>query len=368
MRPTHRSTSRYGSFAYSIFVCDAEVVLETVAVRSLRSNNGPLSARPLPLSRHPLVHTTDLDEARAIFSRSHTPVEVQRTDRRASFEWRANGVQLGPVHLLASQFTGGVHARTDAVEDMFGLSFALATTKAEACDGTTRVIVSKGQAGFISSPLRPVSFRYATTYRGLHLMVPRPALDAAFGLLAGTPNRVPLHFAPGLSLDSDSGAALARLLHTAVAELDQPASTLLLPAVAARFAEAFLFALLLGQPHGHSALLGAARPAEPRHVRLAVQYLDAHVAEPVRMVDLVAAVGTGVRSLQLGFVKHRGCSPMEYLRERRLLLARNRLLASAGASVTEIALACGFEHLGRFSARYRVRFGERPAETCLRAR
>jgi AraC-like DNA-binding protein len=42
--------------------------------------------------------------------------------------------------------------------------------------------------------------------------------------------------------------------------------------------------------------------------------------------------------------------------------------APAASTVAEIALDCGFEHLGRFSARHRARFGEGPAETRQRAR
>jgi transcriptional regulator GlxA family with amidase domain len=37
-------------------------------------------------------------------------------------------------------------------------------------------------------------------------------------------------------------------------------------------------------------------------------------------------------------------------------------------SVTSIALAAGFSHLGRFSHDYAERFGERPSETLKRCR
>jgi transcriptional regulator GlxA family with amidase domain len=75
-----------------------------------------------------------------------------------------------------------------------------------------------------------------------------------------------------------------------------------------------------------------------------------------------------VRSLQAGFAAHRGYSAMSFLRERRLMLARTRLLmARPGTTVAQIALSCGFEHLGRFSKRYRERFGENPSESLRRA-
>src|SRR5262249_34115502 len=124
----------------------------------------------------------------------------------------------------------------------------------------------------------------------------------------------------------------------------------------------------LGQPHNHAAVLTSRRRAEPAHVRTVAEYLDAHAGEPVRMADLAAVAGVSVRAIQVGFRAHRGCSPTEFLRQRRLELARTRLLSRPGATVAEIALECGFEHLGRFSAMYRARFGETPAETLRRTR
>jgi len=82
------------------------------------------------------------------------------------------------------------------------------------------------------------------------------------------------------------------------------------------------------------------------------------------MTELAAVAGVSLRALQTGFLRHRGCTPMEFLRARRLDLARTRLLASApGVSIATIARECGVSHLGRFSAHYRARFGERTTDT-----
>jgi transcriptional regulator GlxA family with amidase domain len=103
-------------------------------------------------------------------------------------------------------------------------------------------------------------------------------------------------------------------------------------------------------------------------VREVAEYLDAHAEEPVSVADLAAMTGVSVRSIHAGFRRHRGCSPMEFLRERRLALARTRLLSSPESTVARVALDCGFEHLGRFSGQYRARFGEGPADTRRRVR
>lgn len=59
---------------------------------------------------------------------------------------------------------------------------------------------------------------------------------------------------------------------------------------------------------------------------------------------------------------------MEFLRELRLQRSRKELLqASNGASVTHAAVSSGFNHLARFAARYRARYGENPSATLQRS-
>jgi transcriptional regulator GlxA family with amidase domain len=86
------------------------------------------------------------------------------------------------------------------------------------------------------------------------------------------------------------------------------------------------------------------------------------------MSDVAAVAGVSAGRLFAAFRTHRGCSPVTFLRARRLELARTRLISSPRATVAEIALACGFAHLGRFSISYRERFGESPKQTLQRTR
>ncbi len=55
---------------------------------------------------------------------------------------------------------------------------------------------------------------------------------------------------------------------------------------------------------------------------------------------------------------------MEFLTEQRLQIAQKKLLTPhPEASVSSIALECGFTNLGRFAWIYRKRFGELPSGT-----
>lgn len=327
-----------------------------------------MTPRSGPLARHPLVHTRSLDEARELYGRLNTPITLDTTERRKDFEWRGHRAAVGPVAISTSSYRCGFRGFTDSVDDIYSMAFPLGAAGGEAIIGGRRVPVRAARSGFVVSPLAAADVRMQRDYRGLQVVIRRPLVEAALGALIGRPVRAPLRFEPRLSLADGVGASLRRLLRFVVDELDREPGPLAAPLVAARYAEILIYTLVTGQPHDHAAALAApATSAEPRHVRVVAEYLEAHAAEAVTLADLPTVAGVSVRSIHAGFRTHRGCTPMEFLRQRRLELARTRLLASPGGTVTEIALACGFEHLGRFSAAYRARFGESPAETLRRA-
>ena len=96
-------------------------------------------------------------------------------------------------------------------------------------------------------------------------------------------------------------------------------------------------------------------------------YIRTHLDSPITLSALEKVAGMSRRSLQYSFGAHFGCSPMDWVRHQRLELARRRLMdAQPGASVTEIALNCGFTHLATFSRRYQQVFGEPPSSTLMK--
>nr|WP_281365590.1 helix-turn-helix transcriptional regulator [Nocardioides panzhihuensis] len=89
----------------------------------------------------------------------------------------------------------------------------------------------------------------------------------------------------------------------------------------------------------------------------------ANLADQPLLSDVARHCGVTLRSLQLGFRREVGMSPGEWLRNQRLERAHAQLsLASeAETTVTAVAVACGFLHLGDFAARFKQRFGESPS-------
>src|SRR5690606_18304626 len=123
--------------------------------------------------------------------------------------------------------------------------------------------------------------------------------------------------------------------------------------------------LLLEQPHNYRDALQRPCPAiSPRDVKRAIDYIHAHLAQPITIADLVGASGVAGRTLFKHFRDFKGVSPMGYVRRARLERARADLMrASSDESVTAIATRWGFDHMGRFAIEYQRAFGESPSRT-----
>ena len=82
-------------------------------------------------------------------------------------------------------------------------------------------------------------------------------------------------------------------------------------------------------------------------------------------------MGVTVRALELGFRKELGKTPREFVREQRLLRARDELLranSGDGTTVTGVACRWGFWHAGRFATSYTERFGPSRHDAAVRGR
>jgi TolB-like protein len=107
----------------------------------------------------------------------------------------------------------------------------------------------------------------------------------------------------------------------------------------------------------------------PRNLRRAIDLLRTDPARTWTIPALAASCDIPRRTLEKHFRRHLRQTPVEFLRTVRLDSSRNKLLrAVPSATVTEIALQCGFKHFGRFAAWYRERYGESPLATLKRSR
>jgi AraC-like DNA-binding protein len=213
-----------------------------------------------------------------------------------------------------------------------------------------------------------------TGHRSTQVRAPRSGLFRALVAMTpcrsdpdGGPAETPFRTVPRLGAEP-AARALTAYLHYLARELVRPDGALKRPTTR-RAAGALILDLMAELDQVGAGTPASGSGAAEGRVRLAEGYMEARAGDELTMAEVARAAGIGVRALQLDFQRIRGMSPRAVLHRFRLERAYARLLAGDPATtVTEIALLCGFTHLGRFAASYRARFGETPSETLARGR
>lgn len=95
------------------------------------------------------------------------------------------------------------------------------------------------------------------------------------------------------------------------------------------------------------------------HLSRAIAMLEANMEEPLSPCELAEELGISTRQLERLFGKFLNTSPKRYITEMRLHRARN-LIVQTEQSITEIAMACGFNSTSHFSKVFRSHFGVSP--------
>ncbi|WPN77230.1 AraC family transcriptional regulator [Pseudomonas germanica] len=130
-----------------------------------------------------------------------------------------------------------------------------------------------------------------------------------------------------------------------------------------RLREMLIDAVLEAWPHNFSEALQRPAPmVAPRHVKLAMEFIQAHPEQLVSGVDLARLSHVSQRALQEGFRRFVGMSIVAYQRQVRLERAYAVLKQRGSGSVTEVALRFGFSNVGRFCQYFQGAFGVSPAE------
>src|SRR5262245_1284176 len=94
--------------------------------------------------------------------------------------------------------------------------------------------------------------------------------------------------------------------------------------------------------------------------------LALHRETPLRIADVCSTIGVSERVVRTSCAEMLGMGPRQYLRLRRLNMARAALQSAspAATAIAEVARRYGFPRWGRFAALYRLVFGETLVTMC----
>ncbi|WP_353826666.1 helix-turn-helix transcriptional regulator [Agromyces sp. SYSU T0242] len=302
------------------------------------------------------IHTTDPEAARRAFEPMVPRLEFGRVDP-ADFR-----VQL----------------RFDVAASFSVIEYAFSAPAATVAGSDDIVVISARGRGFelrhgrhdvdTSRPYLQTPDAMAARWQAVAaraVMLARPGVEAIARTISGDPG-FPLAFSgleprsPALGRHWEQTVHRVRTAMTASPEaFDEPVVE---QAAFHRLAVAYLhaFQVVWLDPMRGEVAVGARSAV----VRAAVEYMQAHAADPITVQHVADAVHISARGLHAAFRAELGVTPSEHLRGIRLEGVHDELsFAAPGEGVSTIARRWGFVHLSRFAAAYRGRYGRLPSET-----
>lgn len=234
--------------------------------------------------------------------------------------------------------------------------------------GRTRFPLDRTRSA-VNSPGQPVQLTTNGYFAALSISLKRSSIVDELQKCMGRPVGAPVEFAPDLDMASLAGSSFRRTTMELCALLDGPAAVPRSSLAVRRLERRMVTHLIDAHHHNYTRLLHRVSGAGPWQVRAAEEFIRAYAELPLSLGDLASVAGVSARTLQHSFQRHRGTSPMDFLRMTRLERIRNELLAANGdTTIAQVATRWGFFHFGRFAAEYRKQVGEAPSETLRRAR
>lgn len=322
------------------------------------------SFEPLALRTHRLFESHDLDETRERISGVMQPHALHPLAAPARRRAHMDFVRLGGVGLGTIAFGEAMRVVVDRLDGYHLLMFCL-SGHAQTTIGSARLDAGPSR-GVLLAPEQPFVADFSADCEQLVLRLDSAVVQAHSGLPAP-------QWHQQLDLRAATLQPVLGLLHALATTPPLLDAAQRHPLVAVDLERLIVQWLLAGQPLRPSQLhhpqqtrgTAAARHGiAPACVRRAETFIEAQFMLPLRLSDIAGAAGVPVRTLHDAFVRFRGLSPMQFVREWRLERARALLLGRGSAArVSDVALECGFMHFGRFAQAYRCRFGESPSQT-----
>jgi AraC-like DNA-binding protein len=162
-------------------------------------------------------------------------------------------------------------------------------------------------------------------------------------------------------------APLIQVVYTCMGKIDQVAQLPGGELELRRFEDVLLrmvVLLLLPELRSADSLFRRTAPSPEAHrkIQALLEWIEANLERTINLSDLEAQVYWSRRTLQEAFQEACGCSPMQWVRRRRLQRAMRRLtLPHHGDTLTTIGLSVGFSSAVAFNREFRRHYGCPPS-------
>jgi AraC-like DNA-binding protein len=315
------------------------------------------------LSNFPIISTNQVEAAECAISRTLSDVKILKVNRNEPFQLRMNGHKFGNASLIFNRFNSGTEIKTG--RPLSSVLIILGNEKPSTFKfDSTSVTVSQNRAVCVM----PGDNMEIERTDGSEIIVLKIELSDLMDHLENLTykhQRGQLYFDRNIDLTAPDGAMLARAVRYVSSELNHNSAYSHKQSLQTNLENLLQSAILcLPNKHRHQLTEDRQYHVDPSCVLRAEEYMRAHLGEAISIKDLLIVSPCSRNALFAAFKNLREYTPMEFLKEQRLLRAYKKLTNSPpNGSVSYIATACGFNDLSRFARFYRNRFGEYPSVT-----
>lgn len=321
---------------------------------------------PTALEGHAIFYTEDLHEASRLIGQALSPNRLTLDEADPTgFAAGLHGVRLRDVCMMHLDLHVAATLTIPATGRYFGVHMPMNGSAVCVYDGCE--FVTNTTRALVTSPGHAVTMRFDHDSPQLIIRIEEEALTRHVTRLLGRRLVRPLVFEPAMNLITDAAVRWHGALQLLNTEVFHKGSLVQRGHGVGPLEDMIVSSLLLVQGSNyHQQLLRPDRKPGSPAVQASLDFIEAHLREPITLNDIARHVNLSARAVQQGFRAELGTTPMAYLRDCRLERAREELIdaiPSDGITVTDVAVRLGFSHLSYFAQLYRQRWGESPSDT-----
>lgn len=308
-----------------------------------------------PLAKYRLFQSAELECAREMVAQKYCAHRLDFVAPQSRLDAVHNHVALPGLSFNYMRYGGAVRITPGELERFYLIQIPLAGG-AQITNGKMEV-ESTIEFATILNPDLKTDMTWHADCEMLLVQIEAEHLRKEAEMMLGRTLDAPIRFDPKLRMQAKQLQPWRNQLRRIFADLDAGATPHGLSELLLQFLEA--------APSNIQCFFDAT-PVHlaPAQIKRAMAYIKSEFSAEIGLHDIARAAGASVRALQYGFKQAYGLTPMQMVRLERLRRAHYLLQGAYGAqTVTQIASALGFNHLGRFSQDYRDAFGETPQQT-----
>lgn len=262
-----------------------------------------------------------------------------------------------------------INVQRDACFNVFSLSLP--------CMGTQRLRspggchVSTQQRGIAIMPGVEQTLDIEENCQKLQVVIPLAGLQHVAETLMHRRLRLPVMLDPEMDLRHPAIAAWWQMVSQTLENWERTGPFWQLQGLANDFEQTLIKGLLIAQSNWCTGdALTKTNEDTPVALQKVELYLSLHLREDIGLAKLEEASGVSRQKLYDIFHDFHGCTPIAYVKRRRLEGVRRMILDTPQScqTITIVAMHWGFNHLGRFARDYMEAFGESPSRTLQLAR